>query len=136
MELLGLKVPAEYVLESPYRDTESAARMTEKLLNLKNPPTCILYPDDFACFGGMNAIKERGLRIPEDISVAGYDGIRVGRHIEPQLTTLKQDAKAIGAQAGEKLISLIEHPKTTIIEIVTISGAVYPGKTVGRIETA
>ena len=136
MELLGLEVPAEYVLESPYRDTESAARMTEKLLNLKNPPTCILYPDDFACFGGMNAIKERGLRIPEDISVAGYDGIRVGRHIEPQLTTLKQDAKAIGAQAGEKLISLIEHPKTTIIEIVTISGAVYPGKTVGRIETA
>ena len=83
----------------------------------------------------MNAIKEHGLRIPEDISVAGYDGIRVGRHIEPQLTTLKQDARGIGTQAGEKLISLIEHPKTTIIEIVTISGTVYPGKTVKMIVT-
>ena len=133
MEMFGLEVPMEYVLESPYRDTELAAKMTEKLLDLKNPPTCILYPDDFACFGGMNAIKERGLRIPEDISVAGYDGIRIGRHIEPQLTTLKQDAKAIGSQAGEKLISLIEHPKTTIVEMVTISGAVYAGKTVGKI---
>ena len=90
----------------------------------------ILYPDDFACFGGINAIKERGLRIPEDISVAGYDGIRVARHIEPQLTTLKQDTQALGQKAAEKLISLIEHPKTTIIEQVVVEGTVFPGRSV------
>lgn len=132
-EELGITVPEAYLQESAYRDTKGAGEATKKLLDLPNPPTCIIYPDDFSCFGGMNVIRERGLRIPEDISVAGYDGIRAGRHIEPQLTTLRQDTVQIGAQAGEKLISLIEKPRTTIIEPVVIRGEVYKGKTVGSI---
>lgn len=132
-EELGLTIPDEYIWESAYRDTKEAAVVTEKLLDLKNPPTCIIYPDDFSCFGGINRIKERGLHIPEDISVAGYDGIRIGRHIEPQLTTLRQDTVEMGKTAGEKLINLIERPKTTLIEQIIIGGEVYPGKTVKRI---
>lgn len=132
-ELLGLELPPEYVRESPYRDTRRAGQVTQEILDLKKPPTCILYPDDFSCFGGITAIKSRGLRIPEDISVAGYDGIRIGRHIETPLTTLRQDTISLGARAGEKLISLIEHPKTTLVEQVIIKGELYPGKTVGTI---
>lgn len=130
-EELGLEIPDEYVLEAPYRDTDGTERMTNKLLDLKNPPTCILYPDDFSAFGGINAIRERGLNIPGDISVAGYDGIRLGRHIEPQLTTLRQDTEAMGVKAGEKLLELIEKPKSTIVEQVIISGYVYKGSSVG-----
>lgn len=133
-ERLGLQIPDEYVMEAAYRDTQAAYAVTEELLDLKKPPTCILYPDDFACYGGMNAIKARGLRIPEDISVAGYDGIRVGRHIEPRLTTLKQDTERIGCEAAKKLIALIERPKTTIIEPVVVGGIVYEGATVARID--
>ena len=132
-EMLGLKLPSEYVRESPYRDTNMAGQVTGELLDLKKPPTCILYPDDFSCFGGITAIKSRGLRIPEDISIAGYDGIRIGRHVETPLTTLRQDTAALGFQAAEKLISLIEHPKTTLVEQVVIKGELYPGKTVGDI---
>ncbi len=132
-EELGVTIPDAYLCESAYRDTKGAGEATKVLLDLPIPPTCIIYPDDFSCFGGMNVIRERGLRIPEDISVAGYDGIRVGRHIEPRLTTLKQDTVKIGAQAGEKLISLIEKPKSTIREPVIIRGEVYEGKTVGTI---
>lgn len=132
-EELGVVIPDEYVKEAAYRDTKGAGAMTEELLALPVPPTCILYPDDFSSFGGINVIKEKNLRIPEDISVAGFDGIRVGRHIEPQLTTIRQDTARIGAQAAEKLISLIEKPKTTIVEQIVIGGKVYEGKTVGRI---
>jgi len=132
-EEFGITVPDEYIREAAYRDTVSTREETLKLLDLPDPPTCILYPDDFACFGGINAVKERGLQIPEDISLAGYDGIRVGRHIEPQLTTLRQDTALIGAKAGECLINLIERPKTTLIEQVVVEGKVYPGRTVGRI---
>ena len=132
-EELGLKIPDEYIKEAAYRDTKQTMIETMALLDLPDPPTCILYPDDFSCFGGINAIKERGLSIPEDISVAGYDGIRVGRHIEPQLTTLRQDTKLIGERAGECLVELIERPKTTLIEQVVVEGAVYQGKTVGEI---
>lgn len=130
-EELGLTIPDDYIKEAAYRSTKDAGKATEELLNLTVPPTCILYPDDFACFGGINVIKERGLRIPDDISVAGYDGIRIGRHIEPQLTTIRQDTGSIGRTAAEKLITLIEKPKTTLPEQVIISGSVYPGKTVG-----
>lgn len=132
-EELGLKVPDEYILEAAYRDTKTAYQMTEKLLDLKKPPTCICYPDDFSAFGGMNAIKERGLSIPDDISVAGYDGIRVGRHIEPQLTTIQQNTASLGRLAAEKLVSLVERPKTTIIEQVIVKGEVFSGRSVKRL---
>lgn len=132
-EKLGLEVPDEYIKEAPYRDSWGTGERTKELLKLKVPPTCILYPDDFASLGGLNAIAELGLRVPEDISVAGYDGIRISRHLSPKLTTLKQDTKSIGSKAGEKLISLIEHPKSTLIEQIVIKGGVYAGGTVGQI---
>lgn len=130
MEAFGIKVPEEYIMQIPYRDTKKAHQATDELLDLKKPPTCIIYPDDFASFGGMNAIRERGLSIPGDISIAGYDGIRIGRHIKPELTTLRQDTEALGKAAAEKLVALIERPKTTLIENVVVDGSVYEGGTV------
>ncbi|MCR5324991.1 MAG: LacI family transcriptional regulator [Lachnospiraceae bacterium] len=130
LEEFDIHVPDEYIAEAPYRNTKISAAATEKIISLKEPPTCILYPDDFACFGGINVIQERGLKIPDDISIAGYDGIRIGRHIEPQLTTLRQDTRKIGTTAAQKLIDLIERPRTTIEEMLMIEGSVYIGKTV------
>lgn len=134
-ERLGIKVPDEYVMEAAYRDTAATFEATNRLLDLPNPPTCILFPDDFAAFGGINAIRERGLRIPEDISVAGYDGIRAAEILEPRLTTVKQDTERIGSMAARKLIDLIETPKTTLVEQVIIPGSVFEGKSVARVET-
>jgi len=130
---LGLKIPDAYIKEATYRSTRDAYQATCELLDLEEPPTCIFYPDDFASFGGINAIKERGLKVPEDISVVGYDGIRIGRHIEPQLTTLKQDTDTIGAKAAEALINLIEQPKTTLIEQIVVAGELFEGKTVKQL---
>lgn len=133
MRNFGIEVRDEYLLEAPYRNTSIAEEMTYKLLDLPEPPTCILYPDDFSCFGGINAINQRGLRIPEDISVAGYDGIRIGRHIEPQLTTIRQNTEEIGHQAGVQLIDLIEHPGKSEIHQIIIPGSLFSGKTVGQL---
>lgn len=132
-EELGLEIPDEYIKEAAYRDTKATFVRTQELLDLPNPPTCILYPDDFASFGGINAIKERGMEIPDDISIAGYDGLRIGRHLEPQLTTLRQDTELLGAKAAESLISLIEHPKTTLIQQDVVEGEVFEGKSVRSI---
>ena len=133
-EELGLDVPDFYVKESAYRDIDRAEKLTRELLKLNAPPTCIIYPDDLSAFGGINAIEKKGLRIPEDISIAGYDGIWIGRHIEPKMTTLIQDTDQIGIQAGKKIISLIEKPKSTVIEQVVIRGKVYEGETVREIK--
>ena len=131
---LGLTIPDEYIREAPYRDTKETYQRTLELLDLATPPTCILYPDDFSAFGGVNAINERGLSIPGDISIAGYDGIRIARHIEPQLTTIRQDVEGMGRIAAERLIDQIERPRTTLVEQVIVSGSLYEGKSVGKIE--
>lgn len=133
MEEWGITVPDEYVVESAYRDVKGAAKRTREMLTLKNAPTCILYPDDFAAYGGINVIREKGLKIPEDISVAGYDGITLAKLIEPRLTTINQDTATIGRTAAEKLVDLIEKPKSTLIESIIISGELAEGETVNKL---
>jgi LacI family transcriptional regulator len=132
---LGLVVPEEYVMECDYRDSKKACECTKKLLDLKNPPTCILYPDDFTSIGGINEIKRRNLRIPEDISVVGYDGISYAKAMEPPLTTLEQDCTRIGCAAAGNLIRLIEKPKTTLVDKQVVEGKVLIGKSVNRLKS-
>ena len=55
-----------------------AEKLTNELLNMTDAPTCIFYPDDLSYSGGFNAIKSRGLKVPDDISMVGYDGIKLG----------------------------------------------------------
>lgn len=134
LEGFGIDIPDDYVREAAYRDSEATERITNELLDLPEPPTCILYPDDFAAIGGINAIRERGMKIPEDISIAGYDGITIARVLEPKLTTIHQDTKTIGKRAAEQLIHLIEQPKTTLIENTVVQGTLLQGNSVKAIK--
>ena len=129
----NLEVPEEYVREAAYLDAHGAAKQTEALLDLPERPTCILYPDDMSCLGGLNMIRSRGLKVPQDISIAGYDGGRISEIVEPALTTLWQDTTSIGRLAAERLINLIESPKTTLIERVMVPGKLIEGGSVARI---
>ncbi len=126
----GIEIPEEYVMEVPYRDVDATYMATESLLGLRNPPTCILFSDDFGGMGGLNAIRARGLSIPEDISVAGFDGTKALQYLNPRLTTIIQDSETIGKVAGEKLIGLIESPRTTVVEQVVVPGKLAEGHTV------
>ena len=132
-EKLNINVPDEYICEASYRGDIEAKMQTEKLLELAEPPTCILYPDDLTSYGGISAIRERNLSVPEDISIIGYDGTRSCQMGTPPLTTLHQDTKSLGEQAGKMLLSLIEHPKTTIIRNIIVKGSILKGGTVRKI---
>lgn len=133
MELLHLQVPDEYMMECEYLNAKQAAFCTEKLLELKEPPTCILYCDDTALIGGKNVLDERGLRIPEDISIAGYDGTKVSQLVHPKLTTIKQNTEEVGAEAARRLIKKIQNPKTTLVERVIIDGSLMEGQSVAQV---
>ena len=135
-EDLGLEVPPEYVREAAYRDTTRAWIRTMELLRLKERPTCILYPDDFAYIGGLNAITESGLKVPDDISTAGYDGIALGKYLAPPLTTLEQDTRRLGMEAANMLINIIEHPKTTLADQILVEGRLFEGGSVKRLPAA
>ena len=131
---LGLRVPDEYILEAAYRNTTEAYQATQALLDLENRPTCIFFPDDFAAIGGLNCIRLNGLSIPGDISCAGFDGIEIGKYLEPPLTTLNQDKVRIGREAALKLIDLIENSNEVMQEIIRIPGNVFNGGTIGSIK--
>ena len=128
---LGLEIPPEYIRECVYHDTDRCFRETEKLLNLPDPPTCIIFPDDFSYIGGWHAIWDRGLMIPDDISTMGYDGIQLARSMK--LTTYSQNTAVLGRTAVEKLVGLIEHPKSTPVEQIVIPGRLLEGNTVKEI---
>ncbi|MBO5070734.1 MAG: LacI family DNA-binding transcriptional regulator [Roseburia sp.] len=132
MEELGLTVPDEYVRPGAYLQTKEAARETENLLQLREAPTCIIYPDDTALIGGRNVIIEKGFRIPENISVAGYDGTRISQLLHPKFTTIRQDTERIGSEAAKRLIDTIENPRTAFVERVVIDGILVPGQSVGK----
>ena len=133
MKDLHVPVRDEWVREGVYHDPESAARITNELLTLSNRPTCIIYPDDFACVGGLNEIESQGLSVPDDISVVGYDGVKAAQYEEPRLTTYGQNIEAMGREAALRLIEEIEHPMTTVPGIHTVSGHLMEGQTVKRL---
>lgn len=130
----GITIPEEYYIEGVYRDPEKSEELTTKLLELSDRPTCIIAPDDYAALGVMNIATRLGLKIPEDISVAGYDGISVSQALEPNLTTIKQDANKIGAEAAKQLINLIESPMATSLDNIYLKVQLVKGGSVKNIK--
>ena len=131
MHEAGIEVPESCLVRSVYHNPAATRAVTEQLLALPERPTCIVMPDDYAALGGMEAIRAHGLRIPQDISVAGYDGVPLLQMCQPRLTTVAQDTAAIGAAAARKLVHLIEQPRTTFQETVSIPCRLIAGETVG-----
>lgn len=98
---------AEYVQESDQTE-KSGYDIMMKLLDLPDPPTSIFAFNDTVAFGAMNAIREKGLRIPEDISVIGYDNTFLATQSYPKLTTVDGRMVEIGEMAVKMLIQAIE----------------------------
>ena len=93
---------AELVVEGDW-SASAGYSATVKLLALKDPPTAIFCQNDRTAIGCYEAIKEAGLRIPEDISVVGYDDEEISRHLHPRLTTSILPHRAMGQWAIEQL---------------------------------
>ncbi len=127
---LGLRVPSDYLQEGAYHEPPATEEAAKRILSLSDRPTCILFPDDFSAVGGLAAIEEAGLSVPDDISVIGYDGIYLSQVMKPRLTTFKQDTTRLGKEAAIQLVRLIEHPITTLIERVVIYGKFLEGSSV------
>lgn len=127
-EELGISVPPEYVISCVYHDPDRCREATNQLLQLPEKPTCIIFPDDYSFIGGLNAILEAGLRMPEDISALGYDGINLARIMN--LTTYTQKAMIIGRTSAERLIALVEGNASHRLEPIMIHGGLMEGVSV------
>ena len=131
----GIEPRPEYLVASVYDSPEAGADALCELMSLPEPPTCILMPDDHTALGALDAAKEMGLRVPEDISIAGYDESRIAQLTRPRLTTVAQDAAKMGAQAARYLIERIENPRTAGSETALIPTRLVKGESVGQVKS-
>ena len=127
----GLACNEQYIKEAEYLKVDGVSRKTRELLSLEDRPTCIIYPDDRSIIGGINVLREMGLKVPDDISIAGYDGSSISQMLSPKITTIRQDTDRIGREAAERLVKIINKPKTTLIERVVVEGILLKGESVG-----
>jgi DNA-binding LacI/PurR family transcriptional regulator len=134
MKELGIQVQPDYLRQGKYHDADSAQELAAAMMKLYDPPTCIILPDDVCSIGAMNAAKEAGLKIPDDISVIGFDGIKMTQLMNPSVTTYYQDTVEIGRRAAEILVKLIRKEKIPEEEReIVIGGKLIKGNTVKRI---
>jgi LacI family transcriptional regulator len=105
-QALGLAYRDEYVAYGDFY-AESGREATERLLALPDPPTAIFAAADLMAIGAIRAAAEVGLRVPEDLSVVGFDDIQLAPHVNPPLTTLRQDKLGLGGAAGDALVARI-----------------------------
>ena len=129
----GAEIPAEYLQSAVYSEPSATHRAMQALLSLPQRPTCVLTPDDYSAIGAITAAQEAGLRIPEDISLAGYDGLTITQALHPTLTTMRQDVLEIGAQAAGELIRQIEEPGEERNRRIDIHGTLIEGESLAQI---
>lgn len=106
LEAARIPVQPELVVHGDSR-TEAGARAMNQLLNLDRPPTAVCCYNDMTALGAMHAIYARGLRVPEDISVTGFDDLFFAPFTHPPLTTVRQPVHRMGQLAMENLAKLI-----------------------------
>ncbi|GMA33254.1 hypothetical protein GCM10025875_32460 [Litorihabitans aurantiacus] len=92
-----------------------------ELLSRPDRPTAIFAGSDYQALGVMRAARELGLRIPEDLSVVGYDNLSISRWFDPAITTVNQPLREMAALATQMLLTLSDGgvPASTRVELGT-----------------
>ena len=130
----GICVPEGSVRERRFHEPEDCVRLIPELMTGPVRATCILCPDDYSCLGALWKLKEKGIGVPEQVSLIGYDGIRMGQMIPPRLTTYRQDTDRIAAEAFTLVADAIESPETLPARQITVQGRLIPGETVRALD--
>jgi LacI family transcriptional regulator len=106
LETCGIPFEPDLVVEGDF-STKTGLLAGKKLLQLPDRPTAIFASNDQTAFGVLQSAKELGIRVPEDLSVIGFDNISEAEYLE--LTTVDQSLARMGIMATEMLISLINN---------------------------
>jgi LacI family transcriptional regulator len=110
-------------------------RAADELLDLPQRPTALIGFNDKAAVGALAAARRRGLRVPEDLSIAGFDDIDLAQATTPQLTTVRQPLQEIGRMAVSLLIRLMERHRLDALHVELATELIVRDST-GPIPTA
>jgi len=136
LEEMGMIYQAEYTVNGGYYRDIAYKNVKKMLEDHRNDlPTLLYATNNQMTEGTMIAMKELGLKIPEDISVVSFGDISLSRLIEPKITVVLQNSRDIGEQAGRILMDRMEHNKDTEqTQTVIIPSKLVVGKSVRHME--
>lgn len=130
----GLEIPSGYIYQVAGGSPQQGLLAVEHFLNLPEPPTALFCFNDLLALGVLKGLRQAGLRIPEEISVAGFDNIELAVFTDPPLTTLDQPKRYIGSQAAQLILDLLSSPPGQIPQEEVIH--ILKGKLMIRESTA
>jgi LacI family transcriptional regulator len=107
LEAHQLAADDDLIVEGDY--TEASGSMGVRRL-LSASPTAIFVASDIMAIGALKALREAGLRVPEDVALVGFDDVPIAAAVEPALTTVQQPIERLGSMAAELLLNLLQHP--------------------------
>lgn len=119
IEKSGLPLRQDYIIKGDFSEESGYAGM-KRLLGMSEKPTAVFCANDLMAIGAIKAVKEAGLSVPEDISVIGFDDIKLAQFVEPPLTTIRQLAREKGYRAVELLIGLMSSKKGLKSEVFPV----------------
>jgi LacI family transcriptional regulator len=105
----NIRINPEYIEVADFSE-ESGYRAMQKLLSLEVSPTALFACNDMVAYGAMQAIVDKGLSIPGDISLAGFDDDFLSKYLNPALTTVAQPSEGLGQAAARLIIQEIIAP--------------------------
>jgi DNA-binding LacI/PurR family transcriptional regulator len=103
----GLRFDPRLVIEK-HPTLQEGKEAMQKLLSMRHPPTAVFAASDMLAVGALAAAREKGVRVPEDLSIAGFDDIDFAAYCNPPLTTVRVPAAQMGEMAVEMLLEMIE----------------------------
>jgi LacI family transcriptional regulator len=103
----GLALPDSFVIDRPFSLANGRDGLRH-LLSVHPELTAVICGNDVLAMGALFEAQAQGLRVPEDISVVGFDGLDMGMHVRPGLTTIDVHCDRMGACAAESLLARIE----------------------------
>ena len=124
-------------ITGPEEDTQLLWSAIDRLLQLPEPPTVLCCGNDKMALRVYGILRSRGLKVPDEISVAGYDNYRViAETLYPPLTTVELPYVAMGVRAAQRLLSLISGEGQTSSEPSLVAGPVYWRSSVTEMQPA
>ncbi|MCI0574978.1 MAG: LacI family transcriptional regulator [Chloroflexi bacterium] len=103
----GLDIPPEYISQGDYLRGSGYQAML-RLLDLPKRPEVVFAANDQMASDALLAIRERGLRVPEDIALAGFDDVALASYVSPPLTTVHQPAYELGFRAAQVALGMVK----------------------------
>ena len=110
LSLHSYAIPDEYVIEKPL-SIEGGQECVQELMALADPPTAIVFGNDLQAIGAIDQAIAKGMRIPQDLSITGFDDISMAQIVKPSLTTIRVPVNEIGISAANLILNLI-HQQT------------------------